>query len=368
MPEQDRNHARILIIDDQEANVRLMEKILRQAGYLNLRSTLDSREAIPVYEEFRPDLVLLDLHMPHCDGFEVMARLKSVVPVGAYVPILVLTADVQAATKRSALAVGAKDFLTKPFDATEVVLRIRNLLETRSLYVELGRRKLNLEEKVRERTLELQVAQIEMLEHLARASESRDDATGLHTQRVGQVAAALARAADFPSSRLPDLTRAAALHDIGKIGIPDTILLKPGKLTADEFRQIKRHTTLGGNILSGSCFPVLQLAEEVALYHHERWDGTGYNGLAGEAIPVSARIVTLADVFDVLTHARCYKDAWPLEKAREEVERQSGRMFDPFLVEVFLRLQWTKDLRLLSGVLEREVVLSPSQGQAVSTG
>ena len=177
-----------------------------------------------------------------------------------------------------------------------------------------------LDAKVSERTRELELAQYEMLDRLARASESRDDDTGQHTQRVGQLSGALAKAAGVPGEQCSLIRRAAALHDVGKIGIPDTILLKPGKLTPEEFDCMKTHTTIGAKILSGSQFPLIQLAEEIALKHHERWDGTGYFGLGQEDTPLVARIVTIADVYDVLTHARPYKEAWPVEKALAEIE------------------------------------------------
>ena len=306
-----RTDARILIVDDQEANVILLQQILGRAGYRNLACTRDPREVLGLWEVSPPDLLLLDLHMPHLDGFAVLEQLKSHIAANGYVPVLVLTADILPEAKKKALTMGAKDFLSKPFDVTEVLLRIRNLLETRFLYRELQEHNRTLEQKVLERTHDLEEAQIEMLERLALASESRDDDTGEHTKRVGQLAAALAQMAGWPEEELDVLRRAAMLHDIGKIGIPDRVLLKPGKLTAEEFDLIKTHTAVGSRILRGSRFRVLQLAEEVACYHHEKWNGGGYLGLQGESIPKAARIVAVADVFDVLTHSRPYKAAGP---------------------------------------------------------
>jgi putative two-component system response regulator len=357
MPETNLKNAKILIVDDQEANVRLLQRILAPAGYVNLKTVRDPRKVLDLYHEFQPDLILLDLHMPYLDGLAVMKLLEPHLPAGAYLPILVLTADVLPATKQQALSTGAKDFLTKPFDATEVLLRIHNLLETRFLYIELQHYNETLEAKVRERTLQLEAAQVEMLGRLARASESRDDATGRHTQRVGELSASLARAAGLPEEQCALIRHAAALHDIGKIGIPDNILLKPGKLTPEEFACMKTHTNIGAGILAGSRFPMLQLAEEIALYHHERWDGTGYCGVQGEAIPLAARIVTVADVFDVLTHARPYKPAWPVEQALAEIEVQTGRLFDPRLAELFLSREWRSSvLRLAEAIEEAEQV------------
>ncbi|MGA2213729.1 MAG: HD domain-containing phosphohydrolase [Bryobacteraceae bacterium] len=358
MSETNLKNAKILIVDDKEANVRLLQRFLGPAGYVNLKSIMDSRTVLDVYLEFQPDLILLDLQMPHLDGLAVMALLKPIIPADAYLPILVLTADVLAETKQKALSSGAKDFLVKPFDKTEVLLRIHNLLETRFLYIELHHYSETLETKVRERTRQLEEAQGEMLERLALASESRDDDTGKHTRRVGELSAALARAAGVPEERCALIRHAATLHDIGKIGIPDGILLKPGRLTPEEFEHMKIHTKIGAGILGGSHIPLLQLAEEIALYHHEKWDGTGYYGLAGEAIPLPARIVTVADVFDVLTHSRPYKEAWTVEAALEEIEKQKGRMFDPQLVELFLRDRWRSDLLSLSEAMDKAVQVS----------
>jgi len=195
-----------------------------------------------------------------------------------------------------------------------------------------------LEHRVKARTADLEEAQLEILERLALAAEFRDDETGQHTQRVGRIAAILARALDLPSEQVKLIQGGAPLHDMGKLGIPDEILRKPGKLTAQEFEIMKTHTTIGAQILSGSRFPILQKAEEIALTHHERWDGTGYAGLAGERIPLSGRIVALADVFDALTNDRVYRKAMPLEEALTEIELQRGRHFDPEMVDAFLQI------------------------------
>ena len=334
MPAKSARDARILIVDDQEANVRLLEGILRRAaGFSDLRGTTDSREAVTLYSEFQPDLILLDLHMPHLDGFRVMEELKLLIPPESYVPILVLTADITPEAKQRALAGGAKDFLTKPFDPTEVRLRIENLLETRFLY-------LDMEQRVRARTQELEDAHVEVLERLALAAEYRDDDTGEHTKRVGRISSLLARAHGLPPAEVVVIRRAAPLHDVGKIGIPDSILLKPGRLTPEEFEFMKTHTTIGAKILSGGRFPLLQVAQGIALTHHERWDGAGYpQGLRAESIPLPGRIVAVADAFDAMTSARPYKAAWPVAKAVAELERCAGTQFDPKIIEAFLSLQ-----------------------------
>src|SRR5919109_5131605 len=307
--------SRILIIDDQPSNVALLEGILEEEDFTSRRSICDPREALPAYIEYLPDLILLDLQMPYLDGFEVMKQLQACIRPDDFLPILVLTADITPETKRRALSEGALDFLTKPLDATEVILRVRNLLQTRSLHLQLQGQNELLEQKVRERTAELEATQVEILERLALAAEYRDDDTGEHTKRVGETAAQIAQTLGWPSEEVELIRRAAPLHDVGKIAISDSILLKPGKLTPEEFERMKTHTGLGAKMLSGGRFALLQLAEQIALTHHERWDGTGYMGLCGEAIPLAGRIVSVADVFDALVSERPYKKAWTQEEA-----------------------------------------------------
>jgi putative two-component system response regulator len=226
------------------------------------------------------------------------------------------------------------------------LLRIRTLLETRFLYLQIQSQNVVLEAKVQERTQELEAAQIEIIERLARAAEFRDDNTGQHTERVGQMAALLARQLGLPDPQVSLIRRAAPLHDVGKIGIPDAVLLKLGKLTLDEFELVKTHTTIGARILSGSRFGVLRLAEEIAFSHHERWDGDGYVGIKTDQIPLAGRIVAVADVFDALTQKRPYKAAWPIAEAIAEIERQRTRQFDPEIVDAFLRVVEQQSLRI----------------------
>jgi putative two-component system response regulator len=335
---------KILIVDDQEPNVLLLKAILTEHGYGNLASTTDSRQALSLFLEQRPDLVLLDLQMPHLDGFAVLDQLAPRIPTDTYLPILILTADISSAAKRRALAAGAKDFLSKPLDVTEVVLRIRNLLHTRLLHLQLRQQNEDLEVCVRTRTQELELSHVEIAERLARAADYRDDVTGQHIRRVGHGAALVARELGWPEAEVEVIRQAAPLHDVGKIGIPDNILLKPGKLTPDEFERMKDHTTIGARLLAGSHSPVLQMAEKIALMHHERWDGSGYRGLAGSTIPLAARVTSVVDVFDALTHRRSYKGAWPVEEAVQEIQRQSSRHFDPEIVAAFLSVLKQHDL------------------------
>jgi putative two-component system response regulator len=285
----------------------------------------------------RPDLILLDLHMPHLDGLEVMAQLAEVAEA-SYLPILILSADVTPEARRQALSRGAKDFVNKPFQQDEILLRIKTLLETRLLYLQIQTQNQILEARVRERTRALEEAQVEIIERLAVAAEFRDDNTGQHTQRVGQMSALLARQLGLPDTQVSLIRRAAPLHDVGKLGVPDTILLKLGKLSDEEFAVVKTHTVIGARILSGGKFPLLRLAEEIAFSHHERWDGSGYAGIPGTRIPLAGRIVSVADVFDALTQQRPYKPAWPVSDAIAEIDRQRGRQFDPDVVDAFIRV------------------------------
>jgi putative two-component system response regulator len=325
--------ARLLVVDDEESNIRLLHRILSRAGYTHVIGTTDPREVEHLVKEMRPDLVLLDLHMPHLDGFGVLRQLAPLLTGGGYLPVLMLTGDATPEAKRGALSLGAKDFVAKPFDATEVLLRIRNLLETRFLYSTLETQNAALEVRVKERTRDLQRSQLEIVERLVRAAQIRDDATGRHTQRVGDLSALLAEALGSGIRFVDLIMRAAPLHDVGKIGIPDNILLKAGKLTSQEMDIVRSHTIIGAKMLSGGQSGLVKMAERIALSHHEKWNGRGYpHGLAGEAIPLEARIVGLADFFDALSHNRPYRAAWPMHDVLAEVQRQSGKHFDPAIV------------------------------------
>ena len=339
-------HAHILIVDDRPANVMFLEKLLARQGYLDVRSTTDPREVAALVQAREPDLILLDLMMPHLDGFAVIAELKRLLPAEHYLPILVLTADVNQASRRRALDEGAMDFLTKPLDATEVLQRTHNLLYTRLLHKKQRRHSELLEQKVEERTADLikanwalRSANLEILARLARAAEYRDDNTGQHTFRVGHPAHRTVLELSLPTPFAELLLHAARLHDVGKIGIPDSILLKPGRFTDDEVAVMRDHCVIGATLLSGSRSDLLSLAESVALTHHERFDGDGYpNGLAGDAIPIEGRIVAVVDVFDALTHARPYKEAWSFAEAVALLRDERGKSFDPAVVDAFLRV------------------------------
>lgn len=329
--------SRILIIDDDASVVRTLRQILARDGFNRIASTTDPRQARPLFVEFNPDLVVLDLHMPELDGFDVLGQLAPLLPPEGFLPVLVLTGDTTTEVKRRALAQGAHDFLQKPFDLVEVTLRIRNLLHTRMLHLRLADENLSLEARVRERTRQRDRAQNEMLKRLAVAGEARDDDTGRHTQRVGLLAAQVARAIGLPAASAQLIRQAAPLHDLGKIGISDSVLLKPGKLSPEEFEIMKSHTVIGAHILANGECDVVRMAERIARSHHERWDGTGYpDRLAGNAIPIEARIVGLVDVYDALTHARPYRPAWEHQKVLDHIAGERGRHFDPAICDVFL--------------------------------
>jgi len=329
--------AAILVVDDNDANVRILERLLTKNGFINVMTTTDPYEALALHESHEPDLLLLDLHMPTLDGFSVLERLEYRTSGDSYFPVLVLTADATSDAKYRALAGGAGDFITKPFDHGEVLLRVRNMLRTRYMQLQLDSQNAILETKVRQRTRDLEEARGEVLDRLARAAEFRDDDTHQHTRRMADICVRIAQGLGLNETFVELLRRAAPLHDVGKIGISDSILLKPGKLTRDEFDNMRTHTTIGANILSGSRVGFLLLAEEIALNHHERWDGSGYpNGRVGESIPLSGRIAAVADVFDALTNERPYKRAWPVPDALEEMAGLRGTQFDPDVLDIFL--------------------------------
>jgi putative two-component system response regulator len=330
---------RIVVLDDEPANIALLAGLLSRWRFSNVVAMTDPTRVVDAFADLAPDLLLLDINMPVLSGFDVMHLLARWIHGSVPVPVLVLTADVTDATKHQALTLGARDFLTKPFDPEEVRLRVSNLLEMRLLQLQLKAHSDELEERVDQRTHQLDLSRQEVVERLALAAEYRDDDTHQHAQRIGHTAALLASGLGLPSATVERVRRAAPLHDIGKIAIPDAILLKPGRLTADEFEIIKTHTLVGARILAGGQSGLLRTAEEIALSHHEWWNGNGYPcGLAGETIPLSGRIVAVADVFDALVHRRPYKHPWPVEEAAAEIVIQSGRQFEPAIVDAFSSL------------------------------
>ena len=336
--------ARILIVDDLDLEIRLISTILRSAGYRHVRGEVDPRRALDAFEQMQPDLVVLDLHMPGMSGIDVLHAIRASTPSEAYVPVLMITADTAPEVKREALAGGARDFLAKPFDASEVLLRIGNLIETRSLHEHLARR-------VQEKTQELEETRDIALLTVAKLVDSRDPETARHLERIAESSRLLAEALrdrgehpEIDDGFIEQIERSSPLHDIGKVGISDAILHKPGPLTPDERRDMERHTMIGGDTLSTviASYPghtFLSMAAEIAYQHHERWDGTGYpRGLAGEEICLAARIVALADAYDAITSARAYESPRGHDEAVERIVRDRGQHFDPRVVDAFLEV------------------------------
>jgi putative two-component system response regulator len=329
--------AEVLVVDDEPANVALIESILERNGFTKVRSVTDPRQFRQVFMEQQPDIILLDLHMPHVDGIALLQMIRELRRDGEFLPALVLSADATPRARHDALGAGATDFLTKPLDTTEVGLRVLNYLEARRLHLRLEEHTQELDRLVTTRTTALERAQSETLQRLYLVSEFRDDETQEHTNRVGLSSGRLALLAGEPLDRAELIEHAAPLHDLGKVGIPDHVLLKPGKLTPEEFEIVREHPGIGARLIGDTDSEILRVARVIAETHHERWNGGGYpNGLRGDAIPIEGRIVTVCDVFDALTHERPYKPAWTIDQAIEELLTQRGKFFDARLVDVFV--------------------------------
>lgn len=329
--------SRIFCIDDEAANLKLLDRMLRSEGYQHLTLIADPREVLGHYRATRPDLILLDINMPHLDGYQVMAQLLAendpLLP-----PIVILTAQHSHEYLLRALEQGVRDFITKPFDRAELLMRVRNLLFAQLAHRMLHDQNTVLEEMVRQRTQALNQSRLQVVQRLGRAAEYRDNETGLHIIRMSLASAALAAKLGWSEAECELLLHASPMHDIGKIGIPDAILLKPGKFEPDEWAVMQSHVTIGADILADGDSDLLCLARTIALYHHEKWDGSGYpERLAGEAIPQAARIVAVADVFDALTSKRPYKEAWPVEQAVKWISDYRGVHFDPAVVDAFMQ-------------------------------
>ena len=335
----ERLHCHIYIVDDETHNLTLLSKLLTRHGFHQVTTNSDPEDALLQIPRSNCDLLLMDMSMPKMSGLELLENLQPLVHGTPPLPVLVLTGDTRTDTRRAALNLGAKDFVNKPFDPPEVLCRIQNLLESRCLQRRLLNQNSELERLVHERTRQLQLNQLETVRRLGQAAEYRDDQTGTHIVRVSQAAGRLARALGQSEDFISAIGHAAQLHDLGKLAIPDSILLKPGRLTDEEMQAMRQHVALGAQILAGSECPILSMAEQIARYHHERWDGKGYlEGLEGLQIPLCARILSVVDVFDALTSERPYKRAWTHAEALAEIERGRGTQFDPDLVDEFLRV------------------------------
>ncbi|WP_028862823.1 response regulator [Psychromonas aquimarina] len=318
----------ILVVDDIPENIHVLSGIL--ADEFTVKAAKTGQKALKIANSTpKPDLILLDIMMPEMDGYEVCLALKAN-PVTAGIPVIFVTAKAQEVDEQKGFELGAVDYITKPISPAIVKARVRTQI---ALYDQNKA----LAVQVRERTRQLEESRFEIIRKLGRAAEYKDNETGMHVLRMSHYTKVLAEQLDVSRDWVELLFNAAPMHDIGKIGIPDHILGKPGKLDAQEWNIMLQHARIGANILDDNESEILQLAQEIALCHHEKWDGSGYpNGLAGQEIPLSARIVAISDVFDALTSTRPYKEAWPVEKAVCLIEEQAGLHFDPVLVPLFI--------------------------------
>lgn len=335
--------ARILVVDDEDDNLLIISEHLRCGGYHNLMIVSDPLKALEIFGRESFDLVLLDIIMPELDGFGVMLRMQQLWPEKEC-PILVFTARKDEETKLRALREGAMDFLPKPFAEEELMCRVKNLLDKHLAQKRLRILNQYLDEAVRKRTAQLEErnqqllkSRLEVLERLALAAEFRDNETGMHLARMSRYAEVIGQGIGLNESEFTMLRNSASMHDVGKVGIPDAILLKPGKLDQDEWEIMKTHPEIGAKILANSTSEWLEASRIIALTHHERWDGKGYpQGLEGEQIPLFGRITAVADVFDALTSARPYKPAWSVTRAVAMIQEGSGTQFEPNIVAAFV--------------------------------
>jgi putative two-component system response regulator len=360
--------SKILIVDDQDTNVRVVRRYLQLENYRNVYGLTDPLRALASIEDLRPDLLLLDIMMPEISGIALLQQLRET-EYGKHLPVIILTTAQDQATKTRALNLGATDFLGKPIEPIELIPRIRNALLTKHTMDALQTQTQKLEELVKERTeaiqqrtRELEASRLEVLYCLGRACEYRDNDTGHHVVRVGRYVGMLGRAVGLDEETAELYELAAPLHDVGKIGVPDAILLKPERLTPEEYELIKRHSAYGkhtldtmasehwsilkahtsiGEEIFGQCrSPILRTAATIALTHHERWDGAGYPlGLAGEDIPLGGRLTAVADVFDSLTCKRPYKPPLPVDRCFDIMIAEREKQFDPQLLDAFVDMR-----------------------------
>jgi putative two-component system response regulator len=327
------SNSRVLIVDDFKGNVDLLVAALRQEYKLSV--AMSGLDALAQVQESPPDLILLDIMMPDMDGFEVCTKLKSD-PAASLIPVIFITAMHDSENITKGFKLGAVDYITKPFRIAELQARVRTHLSLRHAMMALADQNRILDIRVKERTKELRDTQLEIIYRLSRAAEYRDNETGMHIKRLSHLSRTLAAAYGCDEETCDLIFNASPMHDIGKIGIPDGILLKPGRLDATEWKTMQTHTTLGAEILSGHDSLLIKMGRVIALTHHEKWDGSGYpQGLSEYAIPQAGRIVAICDVFDALTSKRPYKEAWPLPDALNEIKVCDGAAFDPKLVACF---------------------------------
>ncbi len=326
---------RICVIDDETISLSVIKAVLSRDPKYEVECFADPRAALARCGQVTFDIVLVDYRMTDMNGIECLEKVRQLRSY-EHVPVIMLTADNARDLRLAAVEAGATDFLNKPFDPDELRLRVRNLLLLREAQVVLMDRARHLAHEVQRATRKLAEREEELIWRLSRAIETRDGSTGEHISRVATLAELIARSLGMGPEFCRTIYLATPLHDTGKIGISDSVLNKPGRLTDAEMAEIRGHTDIGARILQDGESELLRMAHEIALYHHEKWDGTGYGtGLSGEDIPLSARIVAVADVFDALCSARVYKPAWPFDAAHAEILRQSGLHFDPKCVVAF---------------------------------
>lgn len=320
----------ILVVDDTPENIDVLSGVLRSE--YKVKAALSGEKALKLAsKEPKPSMILLDIMMPDMDGYQVCEKLKSN-PETEKIPVIFVTAKNEDNDEKKGLELGAVDYITKPITPSLVMARVHAHL---SLYDQ----NLSLEKKVLERTQELNDTQLKIIHRLGRAAEFKDNETGLHVTRMSYYAKLIAQSMGLSDERVALIFNAAPMHDIGKIGIPDHILLKQGKLTAQEWTLMQQHPQFGADIIGEHDVELLKVCQRIALTHHEKWDGSGYpNQLKGEDIPIEGRIIALADVFDALTTQRSYKKAWSVEDAINLINENSGSHFDPSIVEHFHRV------------------------------
>lgn len=342
----------MVIVDDLPSNLLYFNEALSEFGYTTITSE-NGKTGLEKINAMLPDLILTDVNMPEMDGYELCQAVKAN-PATKDIPIILVTAQDDRDSLVRGLSTGADDFLIKPVNLSELRARVRNLLLVKDYRDHMKRYTAELESQVALRTqelnqafeqlkevnLQLKESTLDTIQRLSRAAEYRDTDTGAHIWRMSNFAHTIARHLGLAPGMVDNILYASPMHDVGKIGTPDQILLKPAKLDTDELVVMQKHTVIGEAILSGSDQPVLTMASEIAGGHHEKWDGSGYpRGLSGEDIPLQARITTIADVFDALTTKRVYKEAWPVEDAFQLIKKQSGTHFDPDCVTTFLKVR-----------------------------
>jgi len=316
----------ILIVDDTPSNIAVLSNILTD---YNVKAANNGAKALEIATRYRPDIILLDIMMPEMDGYNVCTRLKRDFRT-KNIPVIFVTARDEVTDETRGFELGAVDYITKPVSPPVVLARVRT-------HLKLYDQNRVLEDLVRERTRELNESRLEIIRRLGLAAEYKDNETGMHVIRISCYCKVMAKGIGMSKEDVDLLLSASPMHDIGKIGVPDNILRKPGRLDLDERAIMEQHSEIGARIIGEHDNPLLKMARVVALTHHEKWNGKGYpNGLKGENIPLPGRIVAIADVFDALVSKRPYKDPWPFEKAVALIRDEAGQQFDPALVAVFV--------------------------------